>query len=143
MSETKTAPKAGHVFRTLRTASGKREVIDHVKEKFNKGLFNPVYTDGPLVNHISMDLLTPLSICGKMGYETSTAHLPTLVGVMCPRCISIYDKAFTEWLQEYTRTAEKDENTQLLTTCRMLTDAHAKSGRRVFKHLSDINLRIL
>jgi hypothetical protein len=50
---------------------------------------------GVFVRHIALGLLEPISLCARYVGQVSSAPMPTLIGVTCRTCESIWNAAIT------------------------------------------------
>jgi len=101
--------KQGHLFTTLRTSQGRKEVQDYFIEDFKKGHFSVAFTDGIFVNHIAINSFSPVGACGRVGDKISSDNIPTLIGKMCSKCERAYKEAFLIWFEEREQALSNEE----------------------------------
>ena len=96
-----------------------QELIDKV---LAEGGSNPVWGAGVFVRHIVFGLFRSVSLCGRFVGDVSTAPMPTLIGVPCPTCIRLWNRAMDRRNIDIEATNEKaitklsDELDELLGT---------------------------
>jgi hypothetical protein len=75
----------GHRIRARGTSRRQlnKELLEHI-EATTRG--HAVYGAGAFTRHIVFDIFTPISYCGRFTGDTSTAPMPTLIGVVCRTC---------------------------------------------------------
>lgn len=90
---------AGKKFRPIRTAKGRKEIIQYLCENyFDKFNFKVLYGRGGVKNHIAISHDNPVSLCGRFCDAVDNEPFVTPLGAMCYVCESTYEKAFKAWL---------------------------------------------
>jgi hypothetical protein len=116
MTSVKPKPKSGD--RMLKV--GKKEIQEaedaFLIPSFKKGIFQMFFNRGKLVNHLSMGIMSSLTLCGYFYPEwSSDAHI-TPLGMICPRCKKIYADAFKRWGVLAVETADEDKRDDVTAT---------------------------
>lgn len=77
----------------LRMPAVRREIRERLDEKMAKGFDTGVWGKGVFMRHVALGLFEHVSLCGRFIGSTNTAAMPTLIGMCCPRCMRIWNRA--------------------------------------------------
>ena len=103
---------ADQIIRTHAPAAGKRkrgglatalwnipafrgEARELLGRRMAGGRVKQVWGAGAFARHIVFGLLDPVSICGRFVGEVSTNPMPTPIGVPCPTCVRVWNRALS------------------------------------------------
>lgn len=71
----------------------RRDADSLIAKKLADGLTSPVWAAGAFTRHIAFGFFQPVSLCGRHVGSTSTEPMPTPIGVACPTCIRVWNRA--------------------------------------------------
>ena len=109
MMTDKTSFSPNEARRYIRSAQGRKEVIEHMEDAFNKGRFSAWFGRGMFVNHITFGMFEPVALCGNSCSETSSSPIPTPIGKVCGRCLKLYRKSFISWFEKKQETVDRSD----------------------------------
>lgn len=73
--------------------SFRKEAEELLARRLESGYSHPTWGAGLFQRHIVFGIFEPISLCGRHVGDVSTEPMPTLIGVPCHRCISMWNRA--------------------------------------------------